>query len=136
MTTDRLESVKEHFTGLFAEPEYDGSYHDSSGFPTPLAEHASASFRALTDGALVWTQVHGDFKNAVKRSMFVPYAHWPELYGCCRDIVKSHADIGTQWWGPLTAAKLMSDAMTLLRERHGVNAPRWWLPIINRLRGR
>ncbi|HYW40186.1 MAG TPA: hypothetical protein VE957_18915 [Terriglobales bacterium] len=123
MRTETRTNVKEHFAGLFTEPFYDGSYH------TPLAEHASESFRALTDGVLMWTQVHGDFKDAVKRALFKPYPHWPELYDACQSVVRAHADLGTEWWGPLTGAKLMGDAMTVLRDKHGQSVPKWWLPI-------
>jgi len=127
-------TVKQQLEGLFSQPTYDGSYHDAQGFRTDASEEACASFRALTDGAIVWTQVHGDVKNAVARAAFVQYPNWPELYACCRDIIRSHSELGTEWLGPLTAAKLMGDAMQLLRGRHKANAPRWWLPIMARLR--
>jgi len=126
-TADRT-TVKEHFTEFFSQPVYDGSYG------TDASVEARQSFGALTDNIIVWAQVHGDHKNAVARAAFVKYPNWPELYACCRDVIRAHAELGTEFWGPLTCAKLMGDSMELLRGRHKVNAPRWWLPIMARLR--
>ena len=117
---------------LFTEPDYDGSYHTENNPETDSA--ARESFRVLTNEALNWCQVHGDFKNAVKRAAYEPYPHWPQLYRCCRDVLKAHAELNTGFYGPVTCAKLMGDAMALLRQRHNLNAPRWWLPIMKRLR--
>jgi hypothetical protein len=135
MKTETI-TVKEKFNGLFTQQRYDGSYHDATGFRTAASEEASRSFFALTDGAVVWTQVHGDFKDAAKRAMFAPYAHWPELYDALRSVIRAHGDLGTEWWGSATGAKVMGDAMTVLREKYGHSVPRWWLPVMNRLRGR
>ena len=122
-------TVKEHFADVFTAPAYDGSYH------TPIADYAEASFQKLTgDVYLNWCQVHGDFKNVVQRADFEPYPYWPELYDCCRRVLKAHVDLNTQFCGNVTCARLMGDAMALLRKRHGANVPRWWLPIMKRLR--
>jgi hypothetical protein len=131
--TDRT-TVKEHFAEFFAQPVYDGSYHDTRGFRTDASEEASASFAALTNNIIIWTQVHGDVKNAVARAACIQYPNWPELYSCCRDVIRAHGELGSEFWGPLTCAKLMGDAMQLLRGRHKVNVPRWWLPIMSKLR--
>jgi len=122
------ETVKEQFAEVFTEPDYDGSYH------TPLAESVRESFIELTGGCIVWTQVHGDFKNVVKRGLFEPYPHWAELYRCCRTVIEGHAALNTQFCGDHTRARIMGEAMALLRAKYGHNAPKFWLPIMNRLR--
>lgn len=122
-------SIKEQFAGFFEMPNYDGSYG------TPGSHVARHDFSQLTNGAIMWSQVHGDFKDAAKRVLFTPYQHWPELYESCRAVLKAHRDLDTQHWGPATNAKLMGDVMTVLREKHKANVPRWWLPIMNGLRG-
>jgi hypothetical protein len=38
-----------------------------------------------------------------------------------------------EFWGPSTNAKLMGDVMEVLRRKHAYNAPRWWLPMMERL---
>ena len=55
------ETVADHFHGYFGG-NYDGSYH------TPQADAARRDFDRLTDNCLMWTQVHGDFKDAAKRA--------------------------------------------------------------------
>jgi hypothetical protein len=133
MTTGgKLKMVKEHFAGLFTGPDYDGSYHHDE-WPQNDRE-ARESFGVLTNGIVQWCQIHGDFKNAVKRADFEPYPYWAELYGCCRDILKAYADLNAWFCGPVTCAKIMGDVMALLRQRRGVNVPKWWLPIMKRLR--
>jgi hypothetical protein len=122
------DTVKEQFSQVFTDPDYDGSYH------TPLAESARASFVELTGGIIMWTQVHGDFKNVVKRGLFEPYPHWSELYRSCRAVVEAHAALNTQFSGDVTRARIMGDAMALLRAKYGHNAPKWWLRIMNQLR--
>lgn len=121
-------TVKEHFAGTFTEPFYDGSYH------TPLAEAAHDSFSVLSHYHIQWPQVHGDFKNVVKRGLFEPYPYWPQLYECCHTILIGHADLGTQFLGDVTCARIMGEAMALLRAKHGHSVPRWWLPVMNTLR--
>jgi hypothetical protein len=124
-----METVGERFQGYFVG-DYDGSYH------TPQADRARHDFDRLTDNRLLWTQVHGDFKDAAKRALFVPYPHWPELYQCCKDAVREHTALETQYVGGPTCAKIMRDAMTILRARHSLNVPRWWLPMMDQLRGK
>jgi len=132
--TDRI-LVKDKLNGLFSQAFYDGSYHDSTGFRTAASEEAALSFYELTGHRLSnWCQLHGDFKDATKRAIFEPYPHWSELYDSCRRIVQSHSELKTEWWGEVTAAKLMGDAMTVLRERHHMQVPKWWLPIMRQLR--
>jgi hypothetical protein len=109
--------VSEHMAGCFTLERYDGSYHDSNGFHTPASEEAQRSFYRLT-GCANWCQVHGDLKDATKRAIFDPYPHWPELYDSCKRVIKAHSDLKTEWWGDLTAARLMGEVMTVLRERH------------------
>jgi hypothetical protein len=122
------ETIKDHFTSSFREPEYDGSYQ------TPLAEAVRDSFAVLSRYNIQWCQVHGDFKNVVKRGLFEPYPHWRELYACCRTILNGHVALNTQFLGDTTCARIMGEAMSLLRAKHGYNAPRWWLPVMNKLR--
>jgi hypothetical protein len=121
------ETVADHFQGYFGG-NYDGSYH------TPQADAARRDFDRLTDNRLLWTQVHGDFKDAAKRALFVQYPHWRELHECCCDSVREHSKLETQWVGGFTCAKIMRDAMTILRVRHGLKVPRWWLPMMDQLR--
>lgn len=121
-------TVKEQFAEAFTAPEYDGSYG------TTQADDARRSFSELTDGRIMWTQVHGDFKNVVKRGLFTPYPHWSELYDCCRTVLGGHAALGTQFLGDATRARLMGESMALLRAKHGHSVPRWWLPVMNALR--
>ena len=129
------ETVREQFADVFLPGStYDGSYHTDTDWSRD--EKAQESFRRLTDGCIVWTQVHGDVKNAVKAAMFQPYPHWPQLYECARDIVEQHRRLNTSFHGDITCAKLMRDTMTLLRARYGVNAPKWWLPIMDKLQNR
>jgi hypothetical protein len=127
---DEHVTVAEHFRGHFTAPTYDGSYG------TEQAYDVSSSFFTLSGSRMNWSQVHGDFKNVVKRGMFEPYPHWPELYDCARRVVKGNSDLGLSFCGDLTCAKMMSEVMTLLREKHGHNVPRWWLPIMGQLRGK
>jgi hypothetical protein len=136
MTTATHVTVKQKFNGLFTQEHYDGSYHDARGYRTEASEEACASFVALTDGAIIWTQVHGHLKDPVKRAMFTPYPHWTELYDAVRAVIRAHSDLGRDWWGPVTGARIMGDAMTVLREKHGFKVPKWWLPVMSTLRGR
>ena len=130
---NEAERVKDHFEGTFAPGStYDGCYHTDYERPD---EQAEESFRRLTFGRIIWTQVHGDYKNAVKSAMFQPYPNWPQLYECARDIVEQHRRLNTSFHGDVTCAKLMGDTMALLRARYGMNVPRWWVPIIKALRG-
>ena len=129
------ENVKEQFADVFLPgTTYDGRYH-TDAWP-PEDEQARESFNRLTDGRIIWTQVHGDVKNAVKAAMFQPYPNWPQLYECARDIVEQHRRLNTYYAGDVTCAKLMGDTMALLRARYGLNVPRWWVPIIKALRVR
>jgi hypothetical protein len=124
-----VKSVTEHFQGFFTGT-YDGSYG------TPQSDQARRDFSQLTDYHLIWAQVHGDFKDAAKRALFQKYPHWPELYQACKDAIREHCTLETPFEGGNTLAKIMRDAMTILRARNGFNAPRWWLPIVDNLRGR
>jgi hypothetical protein len=130
-----VETVKSYFEGTF-EPgsSYDGGYHTDTDWSRD--EQAQEAFRRLTDRRMSWCQVHGDFKSAVKAAMFQPYAHWPQLYECARDIVEQHRRLNTSFHGDITCAKLMGDTMALLRARYKLNVPKWWLPIMNDIRGR
>jgi hypothetical protein len=123
------ETVVDHFQGYFTSESFDGSYD------TPQSHRARHDFYQLTNNIISWAQVHGNFKDAVKRAKFQPYEHWPELYDCCRRIVREHSALETQWEGGYTCAKIMRDSMNLLRELYGLNVPRWWLPIMDDLRG-
>jgi len=126
---ERYETVADHFRGHFTG-DYDGSYG------TNKSHAARRDFNQLMDLRLNWAQVHGDFKDVVKRAMFQPYPHWPELYQCCRDVIREHEKLETQYVGTETLARVMRDAMNLMRARHNLNAPRWWLPMMDALRGK
>jgi hypothetical protein len=123
-----MRGVRERYAGHFQLPSYDGSYG------TTQADAARGDFAVLTNYEIGWAQVHGDTKNTVSRAMFEPYTHWRDLYAACRDIVRQHCELDTEYWGPLTDAKIMGDVMTLLRKRDGLNVPKWWLPIMSKIR--
>ena len=124
----KRETVAEHFQGYFIG-SYDGSYG------TTASDAARIDFDRLTEFKLLWAQVHGNFKDAAKRALFKPYPHWPELYKCCQDAIREHGALETEFSGGTTCARIMRDAMTILRVRHGFNVPRWWLPMMDELRG-
>jgi hypothetical protein len=123
------ETVREHFREYFIEPTYDGCYNN------PASDIARQSFSELTNGLIMWAQVHGDHKDIIKRAEFRQYPHWSELYDCVRSVLKCHADLDTEFLGAWTCARIMGDAMALLKKRYGKNAPVWWLPIMQTLRG-
>jgi len=128
------EMVKEQFAGTFTAERYDGSYHDERGFGTAASDEAAASFFELTGGLLQWSQVHGNVKDVVRRAMFEPYPYWSELYDCCKRVIKEHAALNSGFSGDVTRARLMGDAMALLKAKYKVNAPKCWLPIMKSLR--
>jgi hypothetical protein len=121
-------TVAARFAGYF-NGRYDGSYD------TRDAEQPRADFIRLTDFHIMWAQVHGQFKDAVKRELFTPYPHWTELHECCGRIVRQYASDGMYWEGPVTGARIMNDGMRLLKSVYGFNAPRWWIPLIRQMRG-
>jgi hypothetical protein len=120
--------IRDQFCECFTQSSYDGSYG------TDAAIEARQSFSELTAESVIWSQVHGDFKNVVARGMFQPYPHWAELYECARVVLAGHAALGTEFDGDPTRARLMGDAMALLRAKYKANVPKWWLPIMNKLR--
>ena len=130
--------VSEHFAGYFQLPVYNGEYGTASGYQPPAARVAGRDFEQLTDCCLVWTQVHGDYKDAALRATFQPYPHWTELYQCCKDILREHGPGKLDSWysGPMTNARLMGDVMSLMRRRHELDVPKWWLAIMKKLRAR
>ena len=136
MSSDCGPKLVEQFAHIFRYPTYDGSYHGANGFRTPASEEACGSFFELTHGNVVWSQVHGDFKSVVARGLFQPYEHWPELYECCRKIIEGHAALNTVFEGDDTRAKIMGESMALLKAKYGYRVPRWWLPVMNKLRGK
>lgn len=117
-------TVARQFAGYFIG-SYDGQQDDEQG---------RADFNRLTNFNIMWTQVHGDVKNATKRALFVPYAHWKELHECCGMAVRAHAVNGDDYYGNLTCAKIMQTAMEILRKKYGLNAPKWWIPMMMELR--
>jgi hypothetical protein len=60
------------------------------------------------------------------------YAHSAELIDCCKEAIRVLAHRPFQ--GRRSLADLMGKAMELLRSDHELNAPRGWLPIIQKLR--
>lgn len=127
MSWENRRTVKELFADYFTGT-YTGSYGNTE------SHLARRDFIQLTNSEIIWAQVHGDFKNVAKRALFEPYPHWEALYRAVQDVLKAHIDLDTEYWGLLTNAKIMGDVMTVMRDRHGLNVPRWWLPIINKLR--
>jgi len=123
--TMNRQTVRENFARFFTQDCYSGKQQDSE---------AKSSFNELTNCRLMWTQVHGDVKDPVKRALFRPYTHWPELYASVRAVLKSHAELETEFVGDWTRARIMGDAMAFLRAQYGVDAPRWWLPLMQQLR--
>jgi hypothetical protein len=127
------ETIADHFARYFGS-EWDGQYHTDFRDRTPGEVAAREDFCQLTNNAIIWTQIHGDFKNAAKRATFTPYPHWAKLHECCRDAVREHSALGDDWIGDFSAAKLMHTAMQILKKRYDINAPRFWLPMIRQLR--
>jgi hypothetical protein len=114
------------FAGTF-EGVYDGSQDN---------EAARYSFVALTNYRIIWTQVHGDFKNAAKVVLFEPYPHWRELHECCGLVVRAAVKMDkTQIYTERGCARMMGDAMTVLMKKYGHRVPRWWIPLMQELRG-
>ncbi len=132
-----VKKVSEHFAGYFQLDTYSGEYGSASGYQPPAARIAGHDFDRLTNNVLVWTQAHGDSKDAAARATFQPYPHWPELYQCCKDVLREHGTgkLDTDYFGKFTNARLMGDVMTLMRRRHGLDVPKWWLAIMKKLRG-
>ena len=118
------ETIADHFAGYFAR-SYDGRQDDPA---------ARADFCRLTNNYIMWTQVHGDFKNQAKAAAFVPYPHWRELHECCGLAVREWAKNRNMWSGDITCARIMDTAMKVLRMKYGLNAPKWWLAMIVQLR--
>jgi len=121
-------TVAQHFKGYFGG-SYDGSYG------RPEAEQPRADFIRLTNFNIMWAQVHGSFKDKVKEVTFTPYPHWKELHECCGRIVRQYEKDGEFWHGDITGARMMEHAMKLLRSLYGLNAPRWWIPLMKQMRG-
>lgn len=121
-------TVAERFAGYF-QSSYDGRYN------VPEAEAGREDFIRLTCYQIAWAQVHGSFKDKVKQETFTPYPHWRELHECCGRIVHQYAKDGEYWHGEATAARIMQDAMRLLRSLYGFDAPRWWIPLMRQMRG-
>lgn len=65
MNYAKYETIEDKFKRLF-QYEYDGRQDSAIG------KH---DFVILTNYHISWTQVHGDFKDAMKRDTFVPYPH-------------------------------------------------------------
>lgn len=122
------ETIKEQFRDYFTQARYDGSYG------TDASVEARQSFSELTGGSIVWSQVHGDFKDVVKRGLFTPYPHWTELYDCVRIVLVQHAALNTEFIGDFSRARIMGETMALLKAKYKANAPKCWLPIMNALR--
>jgi len=124
MASEQTNAAK--FAGLF-EGTYDGRQED---------EKARASFMAISNHRITWTQVHGDVKNAAKAVLFEPYPHWQELYECCGLVVRAAVKIDkTQIYTERGCARIMGDAMTVMMKKYGLKVPRWWIPIMQELRG-
>lgn len=129
------ETIAEHFAGYFTQP-YGGQYHRAMAWGPypPEAEAGRNDFCRITHDNITWTQVHGDFKNKTKAALFVPYPHWTELHDACRDSIVEWSKDGDWFNGDITCAKLMQTAMELLKQRKGLNAPKWWIPLMVGLR--
>lgn len=120
------ETVAQHFAGYF-KASYDGRQDD---------EIARAEFLRLTNSHIVWTQVHGDFKDKAKAATFQPYPHWRELHECCGLAVREWSKDRYEYFsGNITCAKIMQTAMQILKMTYGLNAPKWWIPLMRKLRG-
>jgi hypothetical protein len=131
------EKVSQHFAGYFQLEIYAGEYGSAGGHQPANARQAGHDFDRLTDNQLIWTQAHGDFKSVAARATFQPYQHWAELYQACKDCLREHGPgkLETFYYGPATNAQIMGDVMELMRRRHGLNCPKWWLAIMKKLRG-
>ena len=61
------------------------------------------------------------------------YSYKHKLALCCAQAIR---ELGELPCTPAARAAVMGRAMELLRERHGVNAPRGWYPVMKQLRAR
>ena len=123
---DSYITLADKFNGHFQRP-YDGRQDDELG---------RADFCRLTNNHIIWTQVHGDFKNVEKRALFVPYPHWRELHECCGVAVAESIKADPYcFYSDPACARIMGAAMVILRKKYGLNVPRWWIPVMNEVRG-
>jgi hypothetical protein len=60
------------------------------------------------------------------------FAYRDELQECCLDAIEGLSS--RQFAGPASNANVMGNAMEILRERYGVDAPRGWYPVMKTLR--
>lgn len=60
------------------------------------------------------------------------YSYSHRLAVCCAQAIREFAEFPCT---PAIRADIMGRAMELLREKHGVNAPRGWYPAMKQLRG-
>lgn len=124
---DDKKLVSEVFNQHF-QRAYDGSKDD---------EYARADFMRLTNFQIVWTQVHGDFKDVAKRATFQSYPHWRELHECCGIAVRETIAADKMClYSDIMCARIMGAAMAILRSKYGFNAPKWWIAVMNQLRAR
>jgi hypothetical protein len=65
-------------------------------------------------------------------SYLAKYPHGRHLNECCHMAVEELAE--EPYEGRVSCARVMGRAMELLREIHGVNAPRGWVPVLRTLR--
>jgi hypothetical protein len=65
-------------------------------------------------------------------SYLAKYRYSRELDDCCRMAVKELAE--EPYEGRTSCARVMGRAMELLRENHGLDAPRGWVPVLRTLR--
>jgi hypothetical protein len=119
-------TIAEEFAGCFQE-SYNGAQEDRIG---------REDFMRVTDSRISWSQVHGDFKDLAKRGLFAPYEHWRELHECCGIAVRVAISLDKlQIYSGLECARIMGAAMKILKGKYGHNAPRWWLPLLKKVRG-
>jgi hypothetical protein len=119
-------TLEEKFRGCF-ERIYRGNQDDRA---------ARYEFGLLTNNHILWTQVHGDFKDLAKRLKFEPYPHWTKLHECCGHAIREAIKMDPKGlYCDSACAKIMDAAMVHLRTKYSLNAPRWWIPLKRKLQG-
>src|ERR1700733_9518885 len=84
-----------------------------------LGRNDRVPFDLLSDGYINYTTL-------------AHYGGKEKLLKCVRAVVGKCFDL--PFAGRITLAKVMGDAMQMLRNEHGLNAPPCWYPVIKKLR--
>jgi hypothetical protein len=97
-----------------------------------IGQHFSELLASDDELFVVGSISDGEIDKGVADKYSVRYGNWPQLVKCCRDAIKAKA--GQPYLGRKTNGDLMADAMTRLKERSNKFTPRYWYPVVKRLR--